>query len=229
MPRVNSVGDLVLTAAPELLAVADPLALALTDRLRRGGPAPTARLSIELEAAEGEVEARLDELEAVGIVVRDEGAWRALGKGFVFEIPDDPDGQAAARRLANVMYLQYVDLPRRWVADDEPRLELDWARAAGLFNAGVALTPDELRSVQESLEDLLAPYLTREADAVPVDARRVRVLAYFMPEPASEEVASDSTRATARTEPSTQNPMPTPPSDDETASSSRSVRSIGSR
>jgi hypothetical protein len=187
MPRVNTVGDLVLTAAPELLALADPLALALTDRLRRGGPAPTARLAIELEAAEGEVGARLDELEAVGIVVRDEDdAWRALGKGFVFEIPDDPDGQAAARRLANVMYLQYVDLPRRWVADDEPRLELDWARAAGLFNAGVALTPDELRTVQESLEDLLAPYLTREAAAVPVGARRVRVLAYFMPEPASD-------------------------------------------
>lgn len=187
MPRVNTVGDLVLTAAPELLALADPLALALNDRLSRNGPASTARLSIELETTESDVEARLDELKAVGIVVRDgDDAWRALGQGFVFEIPDDPEGQAAARRLANVMYLQYVDLPRRWVADAEPRLELDWARAAGLFNAGVALTPDELRAVQEDLEDLLAPYLTREADAVPVDARRVRVLAYFMPEPASD-------------------------------------------
>jgi hypothetical protein len=187
MPRVNAVGDLVLTAPRELLALADPLALALTDRLRRGR-ASTAQLSIELEATESEVEARLDELEAVGIVVRDDGedGWRAVAKGFVFEIPDDPDGQAAARRLTNVMLLQYVDLPRRWVADDEPRLELAWARAAGLFNAGVALTSDELRSVQASLEDLLAPYLTREADATPVDARRVRVLAYFMPEPASD-------------------------------------------
>jgi DNA-binding Lrp family transcriptional regulator len=189
VPHVNAVGDLVLTEARELLALADPLALALADRLRREGRASTAQLSIELEATEPEVETRLDELEAVGIVVRDDGDvddWRAVGTGFVFEIPDDPDGQTAARRLTNVMLLQYVDLPRRWVADDEPRLELDWARAAGLFNAGVALTPDELHSVQASLEDLLAPYLTREADATPDAARRVRVLAYFMPEPASE-------------------------------------------
>ena len=189
MPHVNAVGDLVLNEPRELLALADPLALALTDHLRREGRASTAQLSIELEATESEVEARLDELQAVGIVLRDGGdedGWSAVGKGFVFEIPEDPDGQTAARRLTSVMLLQYVDLPRRWVADDEPRLELDWVRAAGLFNAGVALTPDELRSVQASLEDVLAPYITREADAMPVDARRVRVLAYFMPEPASE-------------------------------------------
>jgi hypothetical protein len=190
MPHVNAVGDLVLTEARELLALADPLALALTDCLRRKGAASTAQLSIELEATEPDVEARLDELAAVGIIVRDddeENSWRSAANGFVFEILDDPDGQAAARRLTNVMLLQYVDLPRRWVAADEPRLELDWVRAAGMFNAGVALTPDELRSVQAGLEDLLTPYLTRQADAAPLDARRVRILAYFLPEAASAD------------------------------------------
>ena len=83
------------------------------------------------------------------------------------------------------MLLQYVDLPRRWVDETEPGLEVEWARAAGLFNAGIRLTPDELRTVQEELEALLAPYLTRSADDAPNGARRVRLLAYFMPEEAA--------------------------------------------
>jgi hypothetical protein len=51
-----------------------------------------------------------------------------------------------------------------------------------LFNARPALTPDELRAVQQNLEELLTPYLTRAAEDVPADARRVRILAYFLPD-----------------------------------------------
>ncbi|HEX2304206.1 MAG TPA: hypothetical protein VHH57_11330 [Gaiella sp.] len=181
MPRVNAVGDLVLTDAREFRALAEPLALTLTDRLRRDGPATTATLSHLLGAAEPELDRLLEELERVGIVARGDDGWRAVARGFVFEVPDDPDGQAAARGLANVMLLQYLDVPKHWVAEDEPRLDVDWARAAGLFNARVALTPDELRTVQEELEKLLAPYLTRAADDTPPDARNVRILAYFLP------------------------------------------------
>jgi hypothetical protein len=102
MPRVNAVGELVLTDAREFRALTEPLALTLTDRLRRDGPATTATLSHR-------------------------------------------------------------------------------ARAAGLFNARVALTADELRTVQEDLERLLAPYLTRAADDTPPNARNVRILGYFLP------------------------------------------------
>jgi hypothetical protein len=80
------------------------------------------------------------------------------------------------------MMLSYDDLPRRWVAETEPSLELDWARAAGLFNARVALTPDELRGVQVGLEDLLTPFLKREPGELPAEARPVRILGYFLPE-----------------------------------------------
>jgi hypothetical protein len=81
------------------------------------------------------------------------------------------------------MYLKYVDLPRRWLADDEPRLELERVRAAGLFNARVSLTPGELRGLQEALESLLEPFITRGAGDLPPEAGPTRVLAYFLPEP----------------------------------------------
>lgn len=185
MPEVNAVGDLVLTEASEFRALADPLALGLTDRLRAASPATTAELASWTGASDAEADARLAELERVGVVTRDTDGWRSIANGVVFEIPDDPDAQAAARALTGAMLLQYVDLPRRWVADTEPLLELDWARAAGMFNAGVALTPGELQAVQEELEKVLAPYLTRRAEDAPGGARRVRLLAYFMPEAAA--------------------------------------------
>jgi DNA-binding transcriptional ArsR family regulator len=185
VPELNAVGDLVLTEASEFRALADPLALRLVDRLRPASPATTAGLAALTGASGTDVDARLSELERAGLVTGDSDGWRKLGSGVFFEIPDDPEGQAAARALTGTMLLQYVDLPRQWVEEVEPGLELDWARAAGMLNAGVALTPAELQAVQEELENVLTPYLTRAAEDAPPDARRVRLLAYFMPEAAA--------------------------------------------
>ena len=184
MPEVNVVGDLILTTPDEFQALADPLAIALTDRLRPSVPATTADLAEQLDEPASSVDRKLEELERVGIVTSGEDGWRAVANGFRFEIPEEPTGQAAARALTNVMLLQYVDVPTQWVARDEARLEVDWARAVGLFNARPALTPDELRVVQERLEELLEPFLTRAAEDAPADGRRVRILAYFLPEAA---------------------------------------------
>jgi DNA-binding transcriptional ArsR family regulator len=188
-PEVNPVGDLVLTDPQSMRALADPFRLELLDRLRRAGPATAAELSSSLEATKSSLEDHLRELERFGLVSRDDEAdrWRAVANGFVFEIPEDPEGQAAARELTNVMLLNYIDEPRRWVADDEPRLELDWIRAAGLLNARLAVTPDELRAIQEGIERVLEPFLTREPGELPSEARRARVLSYFLPEAAPDD------------------------------------------
>ena len=120
-------------------------------------------------------------MEAVGLVERpDETAWAAVGKGFVFEIPDDPAGQEAARALSRTMLLQYADLPRTWTTEVEPRLQLEWARVAGMLNARFLVTPDELREIQEGFERVIEPFLAREA--APDGAGQVRLLSYFFPE-----------------------------------------------
>jgi DNA-binding transcriptional ArsR family regulator len=171
---VNAVGDLVLTDPGAMRALAEPGRLALLDRLRREGSATAAELSAQTE--------ELEDLERHGLVTRGDGGWEAVGKGFVFEPPHDPDGQAAARELSNAMMARYLRLPERWIADDEPRLEPEWARAAGLVNARVTVTADELRDLQEGLERLLEPLITRELGDVPPGARPARILAYFLPE-----------------------------------------------
>jgi len=183
MPEINTVGDLVLTRTAEFRALADPLALALSDRLRPSTAAAASDLAMETGAAEADVEARLVQLEAAGIVRRDGDRWTAVARGIVFEIPDEPlDAQLAARELTTAMLLRYVDVPQRWLEQTEPGLDVEWARAAGLFNAGVRLSAEELSTVQQDLETLLAPYLTRNAEDAPEGARRVRLLAYFLPD-----------------------------------------------
>lgn len=178
--EINDAGDLVLTDPAVMRALADSTRLMLHDRLRRDGPSSVAELAESLDLDAGDVETSLVVLEKAGLVERSGERWSVVGKGVFFEIPDDPEGQQAARRLSNTMLLQYADLPRRWVAESEPRLAPEWARAAGLFNARLSLTADELREVQERLEELLEPYITRSAP--PGGADTVRILAYFLPQ-----------------------------------------------
>jgi hypothetical protein len=167
--RLNEVGDLIVDDPEALRAIADPHRLDLIDRLRSGEPVEADDLP------------HLEELERLGFVKRDGDRWSAAGKGIYFEIPEGQAGQTAARELTKVMLLREADRPRRWVENAEPKLSVEWARAAGMFNARVRLTADELREVQEELERALAPYTTRTE--APSGTAPVRVLAYFLPEP----------------------------------------------
>jgi DNA-binding transcriptional ArsR family regulator len=185
--RLNAVGDLVLTDPQELRALADALRLRLFDLVRREGPVTTATLAQRIDRDRAQVEESLRELQSIGLVERSrsddgEACWTSEVKGIYFEIPDNPEGQLAARQLSNVMLADCADLPAVWVREQEPKLELEWARAAGLINARVELKADELREIQQQLERLLAPFTTRRPTEVPDDAATVRILAFFLPD-----------------------------------------------
>ena len=180
--RVNDVGDVVLEDVRQLRALADQDRLAVFTRLQRHGPADVAGLATELDRDRDVVAAALEQLAEAGLAEAPDGQWRAPGRGLFLQLPDgDPEAARAARQLSGVMLLAVADLPREWVEQVEPQLDDAWAGAAGLFNAGVALTSDELNRVQEELEELLLPYLNRSEADRPAAARQVRVLAYFLP------------------------------------------------
>ena len=155
--------------------------------MRRSGPLTLAALSELTGAAQPDLLQHLEALEPYGMVARHSGEqedqWQAVARGLYFEIPDEPEGQPAARALSNAMFLEVADLPGQWVGQDEARLPLDWVQAAGLFNARVMVTPGELRGLQADLERLLEPFTTRPAGLVPGGAAPVRALCFFMPEP----------------------------------------------
>ncbi|HJP88810.1 MAG TPA: helix-turn-helix domain-containing protein [Candidatus Limnocylindrales bacterium] len=190
--ELNSVGDVVLRDARTMRALAEPGRLTVHDALRRGGPMTLAALATAVGMSVAEVRAHVESLAAVGLVElaaepgRGTDTCAAVGIGVFFEIPDDPEGQSAARALAAQMLLQNADLPRRWATDVEPKLPIEWARAAGMIGAKPIVTPAELAELQAAIERLLEPYLTRVSDAVPAAARPVRVLGFFMPDALSE-------------------------------------------
>lgn len=174
--RLNAVGDVVLIEADELRALADPVRLDLFDLVRREGP-----VQVDDTAA-----SHLSQLAEAGLIDQDEdGRWSTEARGIYFEIPDEPDAQRAARELSNTMLVKYASLPSEWVAGIEPSLDVTWARAAGLFNARIELSPDELDQLQEGLEELLEPFTNRSESERPSDGAPVRILAYFLPEPAA--------------------------------------------
>ncbi len=180
--RLNAVGDVILDDVRQLEALADPERLAVFERLQRHGPATTDELAEAMGRDPAAVTASLASLESAGLVRRVSGGWQAPGRGLFLQLPEgDPEAEAAARSLGNVMLLGAADVPARWVADVEPHLDSEWAGAAGLFGASPMITASELTGIQEALEELLEPYLNRGSSDVPAGARKVRLQAFFLP------------------------------------------------
>jgi hypothetical protein len=173
--KLNAVGDIVLTEPQELRALADPVRLRLFELIQRDGPVAAEQLGDDASP-------HLRELEAAGLIEDSAEGWTTPARGIYFEIPEHgEDVQHAARALSGVMLGEAAELPRRWIDDLEPALDVEWARASGLFNARVDLTPDEVRALQEELERILAPFTNRAER--PADAAPVRLLTFFLPEP----------------------------------------------
>jgi hypothetical protein len=110
--------------------------------------------------------------------------WQAVSTGIRFEPSDDAESQAAYRALGNVMFLRADELPRRWMAESEPRLEPEWRRVSGFVNARMTLTLAEAEALDAQMEELLIPYVTRDSSDAPEGARDVQLLRYLMPEAA---------------------------------------------
>jgi DNA-binding transcriptional ArsR family regulator len=185
----NPYGDLELTDPTAMRALSHPVRLAILSRLQRHGPATATELSEHVGATPSVTSWHLRHLAGFGLV-RDSGTggdarkryWEASAKGFRFRFPDDEEGQAASQVLSQAMFTQYADLPRHWITEVEPHLAMEWRREAGLSNTNVQLTVAELAAVNAAIEQVLAPYVTRDPAEQPTDARHVRFMRYVMPE-----------------------------------------------
>jgi DNA-binding transcriptional ArsR family regulator len=186
--RLNEVGDVVLEDVRQLLALADRDRLATFEWLQRNGPRIAEDVAVGLGLRRATVEEALRVLAEAGLVVERDAVWRAVGRGqLVQPRPDDLEAQRAARAVGVVMLRAAADVPRRWLDQVEPGLDSEWAASAGLFNAGVVLTPEEVEEVQQVLERTLEPYLNRSEADRPPNARRVRLIAYFLPGAGGED------------------------------------------
>ncbi|MBQ0893211.1 helix-turn-helix transcriptional regulator [Micromonospora sp. U56] len=194
MSLTNRYGDFEITDPQALRALAHPVRLAILDHLQRHGPSTATQLSPHVGATPSVVSWHLRHLASFGLIKGWDGAsskrerwWQAAAKGFRFNLPDDAEGQSAARQLQGERFAQYAELPQQWLLQDEPRLDTQWRRLAGMADTRIVVTAEELRQIEDAVEELIAPYVQRKDHESPAGARGVRTLRYVMPEPGADE------------------------------------------
>jgi DNA-binding transcriptional ArsR family regulator len=189
MSLTNPLGDLPITDPQAMRALAHPVRLAVLSFLQYNGPATATMLSPHVGATPSVTSWHLRHLATYGLVIdadasevpgdRRQRWWKALGRGFRFEVSGDADSMAAGRVLSDQLEAVAQEQVDRWRTETEPALEPEWRRLAGLANTQVTLTPAEFRTLAERFDELLAPYSHR-ADP-PAGARRVRILRHYLP------------------------------------------------
>jgi predicted ArsR family transcriptional regulator len=188
MSLTNPFGDAQITNPLAMRALAHPTRLAILTHLQRDGPATATTLAPHVGATPSVTSWHLRHLAGFGLVIdadpsevpgdRRQRWWKAVAKGFTFGPGTGPDYQLLSQSLVAMSQEQV----NTWVSDIEPILEPEWQQAAGLSNTGVAMTPDELTSLAQQIDELIAPYLHR---ATPPDTRMVRILRHYLPEASS--------------------------------------------
>ncbi|MER6118595.1 helix-turn-helix domain-containing protein [Streptomyces sp. NPDC001743] len=197
MSSSNRMGDIEITDPQAMRALAHPVRLAILDRLNRNGPATATELAPEVGATPSVTSWHLRHLATFGLVRdsepgpdRRQRRWEAVARGFRFAASQDPadeEGRSAARELSRQMFLRYADVPARWAAEVEPGLDPEWSAPAGLAYTRVTVSADELASIQDEMERVLAPYANRDAADRPKGSRGVRLMRYVLPEGAGEQ------------------------------------------
>jgi DNA-binding transcriptional ArsR family regulator len=190
----NPYGDIELDARG-IRALAHPVRLEILTRLQQGGPSTATRLSEHVGATPSVTSWHLRHLARHGLVrdadvdVTPQGTgrerwWQAAARGFRVVVEDEA-GRRAAHALRSALDATEGDPVGAWRRDVEPGLALDWLALAGLSDTTVLVTRDELHQIEESVEQLLAPYVLRKdapAADVPGDARLVRIRRHVLPD-----------------------------------------------
>ncbi|WP_405662488.1 helix-turn-helix domain-containing protein [Streptomyces sp. NBC_01166] len=202
MNSSNHLGDIEITDPQAMKALAHPVRLAILDHLQRHGPATATQLAPHVGATPTVTSWHLRHLAGFGLIRdsepgpdRRQRRWEAVARGFRFESPQDPadeEGQAAARVLSQQFFRRHADVPGRWAAEVEPGLATEWRRMAGLANTRVVVSADELAAIEDAIERVLAPYVTRDPEERPAGSRGVRLMRYVLPENDEEQAGPAS-------------------------------------
>ena len=173
--------------ARAIKVLAHPLRSRLLSRLRTVGSATATELAAELSTNTGATSYHLRKLESVGLVTdtgEGEGKrrlWRAstqyhswTNAGF----RDDEDTATALGWLQRDYVRQFAEKAERWL-DAAPSWPAEWVDALGLNDTFVVVTPEQMASLQQRLDELLTEF--RTAGAGDDRARKVSVYCYARP------------------------------------------------
>ncbi len=188
MSLKNLMGDVEVSDPRAMRALSHPVRLAILSQLQRHGPATATQLAPLVGATPSVTSWHLRHLASFGLIDDGESPdrrqryWRAVARGFRFEMPDDEEGRAAGHLLRSAMHAANLQQVITWSEQTAPRLDVAWDRVAGASNTRVDVTAEEAEEILRGFEVVLAPYVRRDDSDVPPGARSVRFVRYSMPE-----------------------------------------------
>ena len=174
-----------------LRAYAHPLRLSLIGMLRRNGPMTATQCAAALDENVPNCSFHLRQLAKYGLAERAPAAdgrerpWQATASSTSWtDDSDDPDARMAADQLNAALLRQYIGRAESYLATrgEEPA---EWRAAAGFSDDMIYVTAEQLVTLTEQVESLLAPYRDRTARAA--GSRPVAVVQLAIPAP--EEAA----------------------------------------
>ncbi|TDU86791.1 helix-turn-helix protein [Kribbella voronezhensis] len=188
----NPYGDFEVTDPQAMRALAHPVRLAALSYLQKNGPATATQLSEHVGASPSVTSWHLRHLATFGLVTDGpppDGApdkrrrwWKAVSRGFRFDMPSTPEGAEAGRLLRAQMMRQALDYVQQWLSDVEPGLDPELSRQAWSANTLLQVTLEEAEALDEAIENLLAPYVRRGSEGAPAEARPIRMIRMSLPE-----------------------------------------------
>ncbi len=170
-----------------LRAYAHPLRLSLIGMLRRNGPMTATQCAAVLDENVPNCSFHLRQLAKYGLAERAPAAdgrerpWRATASSTSWtDDSDDPEARMAADQLNAALLRQYIGRAESYLATrgEEPA---EWRAAAGFSDDMIYVTAEQLVTLTEQVESLLAPYRDRTARAA--GSRPVAVVQLALPAP----------------------------------------------
>ena len=189
LPPILPTGQLELTDPGALRAIANPTRLRILSRLRLQGPATATECSRVVGESPSSCSYHLRQLARYGFVEEApdgpdgrERRWRARGFGVRWQTTVSPELEAAAGVLRQVVLDLNLHNLFDWF-DREREEPEEWRRAAMFGDSTLAVTPTELKELNERVIALIQPYSARVRDRLPTPegARQVQVVFFGMP------------------------------------------------
>jgi len=186
-----------LTEPRALRALAHPIRLELISQLRSGGPLTATQAGERIGESAASCSFHLRQLAKYGLVEEAGGGrgrerpWRATAISTEWAARgSDDEADAAGAMLNRLVVERYFQSAMEWLerrGGEDP----EWVDAAGMGDALVYMTVEELRRFDQGIRALLEPYLKRleEREQPAAGARPVSVigLAFPLPEEPREE------------------------------------------
>ncbi|MEV8508016.1 helix-turn-helix domain-containing protein [Actinoplanes sp. NPDC051475] len=170
-----------------LRAYAHPLRLSLIGMLRRNGPMTATQCAAALDENVPNCSFHLRQLAKYGLVERAPAAdgrerpWQATATSTSWtDDSDDPDMRAAADQLNAAILRQYMRRAEAYLAVRGEE-SVGWRTAAGFGDVMIYVTAEQLVTLTEQVEALLAPY--RDETTRAEGSRPVTVVQMAIPTP----------------------------------------------